>query len=122
MLGQLQACPCGTPTPYDACCGRLHRGVDQAATALDLMRSRYAAYAVGDADYVWRTWHPRTRPEAIDLESDLTWTDLTVHGSGEDWVEFTASYLSGTGAGSLHELSRFSRRAGRWFYLDGDVT
>ena len=28
------------------------------------MRSRYSAYAVGDTDYVWRTWHPRTRPRA----------------------------------------------------------
>ena len=26
------------------------------------MRARYSAYAVGDLDYVWRTWHPRARP------------------------------------------------------------
>jgi len=122
MLGELQACPCGEPISYDACCGRLHRGAEQAPTALALMRSRYAAYAVGDAEYVWRTWHPATRPAEIELDDDLTWTDLTVHDSGEDWVEFTASYLAASGAGALHELSRFKVRAGRWFYLDGDLS
>lgn len=116
-----QPCPCGTLQPYDACCGPLHRGAALAATAEQLMRSRYAAYAVGDADYVFATWHPRTRPESIDLDPDVTWTGLSVHGSGEDWVEFSAAYLTRAGAGELRERSRFEQRAGRWFYVDGEV-
>ena len=48
MSGSLQQpCPCGSGTTYDACCGRLHRGAEQAATPEELMRSRYAAYVVG---------------------------------------------------------------------------
>ena len=30
------------------------------------MRSRYTAFALGDAGHLWRTWHPRTRPPAVE--------------------------------------------------------
>jgi SEC-C motif-containing protein len=100
------------------------------------MRSRYSAYAVGELDYVWRTWHPRTRPETV-RPSDAVWTglqilDVVAGGQGDDEgvVEFRASYhrnrRSGTGAREehgefLHERSRFAVRARRWFYVDGQV-
>ena len=114
-------CPCGSGTAYDACCGRLHRGAAQAATAEELMRSRYAAFAVGDAAYLFRTWHPRTRPNDVEPDPATTWTGLVVHDHGEDWVDFTASWTAPHGSGSRHERSRFERRAGRWLYVDGDV-
>jgi SEC-C motif-containing protein len=114
-------CPCGSGTAYDSCCGRLHRGAAMAGSAVELMRARYAAYAVGDADFVFTTWHPRTRPDDVELGTDLSWTGLVVHDHGVDWVEFTASYTSKAGAGRLHERSRFEQRAGRWLYVDGDV-
>ena len=85
------------------------------------MRSRYAAYAVGDTDYVFRTWHPRTRPDDLSPDLSLTWTGLDILGSGEDWVEFVASYVRDGDAGQLRERSRFVQRGGRWVYLDGDV-
>ena len=46
------------------------------------MRSRYAAYAVGDTDYVFRTWHPRTRPDDLSPDPARTWTGLTILGRG----------------------------------------
>ncbi len=129
-----QPCPCRaggrdrTGTAYDACCGRLHRGAAQATTAEELMRSRYAAYAVGDLDHVFRTWHPRTRPEHLTDDPDLTWTGLdildTAEGGPQDQVgevEFAAHYETPAGRGVLHERSRFERRAGRWVYVDGEV-
>jgi SEC-C motif-containing protein len=118
----LQAiCPCGSGTPYDGCCGRLHRGAALAQTAEELMRSRYAAYALGETDYVFRTWHPRTRPDDVSPDPALTWTALEIVGSGEDWVEFVASYDRGGEPGELRERSRFERRGGRWVYVDGDL-
>jgi uncharacterized protein YchJ len=42
------ACPCGLGDDYASCCGRLHAGA-HAPTAESLMRSRYSAFAVGDA-------------------------------------------------------------------------
>jgi len=35
-------------------------------------------------------------------------------------VEFVARYKSGGRAGRLHEVSRFVREDGKWFYVDGE--
>lgn len=114
---QPRVCPCGASTSYDACCGRLHRGETQAATPEELMRSRFSAYAVGDSDYVWRTWHPRTRPDEVHPDTRTSWTALEVLEAVGDTVEFRAHYEGPEGRGVLHERSLFSRRAGRWFYV-----
>lgn len=111
-------CPCGSPW-YDDCCGALHRGERQAASPEELMRSRFSAYALGESDYVWRTWHPRTRPDNVNLDPETRWTRLEIINSTDAMVEFRA-HFEGLGAtGVLHERSRFAERAGRWFYLDG---
>lgn len=88
------------------------------------MRSRYSAYVVGDAAYVWRTWHPRTRPPEVTDDATVTWmrleiVDRVAGGVDDDTgeVEFRAHHRYG----ALHERSRFARRAGRWFYVDGDL-
>lgn len=118
-----RACPCGLPQPYDACCGRFHAGPAAAPTAELLMRSRYSAFVTGDAGYLLRTWHPRTRPERLDLDPRMRWTGLEIldttdgsafHSTGT--VTFRASYRGG----SLHERSRFERVDGAWVYVDGD--
>ena len=71
-----EPCPCGSGRAYVACCGPLHDG-EPAATAEALMRSRYSAYVLGHTDHVFRTWHPRTRPD--DVSSDgTTWLGLEI--------------------------------------------
>ena len=129
MVKLQQSCPCGSGATYDACCGRLHRGAALAATAEELMRSRYSAYATGHLDHVFRTWHPRTRPLNPTGDPAVAWTALrvlrTTGGGPVDetgTVEFEARYDSASGPGVLHELSRFERRAGRWVYVDGDLS
>ncbi|GAA3220223.1 YchJ family protein [Oerskovia jenensis] len=141
-------CPCLSGETYGACCGRYHRGLAtgpstgtvggsevsglaaSAPTAEALMRSRYAAFAVGDADYLLATWHPSTRPADLDLDDDVTWRRLDVVATSAGGpldrtgvVEFVAHYRSaGTRErGSLHEVSSFVREDGRWYYVDGDV-
>ena len=111
-------CPCGSGAPLGGCCGPLLRSERQAATPQELMRSRYTAYAVGDTEHVWRTWHPRTRPEQVTHDPTTTWTGLRVLEADDDVVEFVASWRTADGEGRLHERSRFARRAGRWFYLE----
>ncbi|SDS42207.1 SEC-C motif-containing protein [Friedmanniella luteola] len=120
-------CPCGSGAAYGACCEPLHDNRVPAETAERLMRSRYAAYALGRLDHVLRTWHPRTRPHELGDVPGLTWTGLTVlaaeggqPGDDEGVVEFLAAYRTADGPGAQHERSRFRRRAGRWFYLDGE--
>jgi SEC-C motif domain protein len=119
-------CPCGSGLPYAEDCGRLHDGTATAATAEQLMRSRYSAFAVGDAAYLLATWHSGTRPRSLDLDTRVRWTGLdvlaTTSGSllaAEGTVEFRAHYRSGGQGGAQHENSRFVREDGQWRYLDG---
>ena len=87
------------------------------------MRSRFCAYALGDAAYVARTWHPRTRPRDLDLTGGLRFTRLevlaTTGGSmfdTEGTVAFRAHYLDGRRPGVLEEESAFVRDSGQWLY------
>lgn len=91
------------------------------------MRSRYSAYAKRLPDQLLASWHPATRPAALDLDPALRWTGLevlaTTAGGPDDEqgvVEFVARYESPAGPGQLHERSRFERVDGRWVYVDGD--
>ncbi|MEU1851568.1 YchJ family metal-binding protein [Streptomyces sp. NPDC019990] len=117
-----RSCPCGLPGIYEACCGRYHSGTAAAPTAEALMRSRYCAFVKGDAGYLLRTWHPRTRPGRLELDPAMRWTGLEILGTSDGTafhttgtVTFRASYRGG----SLHERSRFERVDGAWVYVDG---
>jgi SEC-C motif-containing protein len=103
---------------YSSCCGRFHRGEAAPDSPEQLMRSRYAAYAVGDLDYVFRTWHPRTRPDDLSPTPGLTWTGLEVLAANDDEVDFIAHFTTPDGAGELRERSRFEQRGGRWVYVE----
>jgi len=128
FTGYPRLCPCGTGSNYGVCCGRLISGAAQARTAEELMRSRYSAYALGALDHVFRTWHPRTRPDDVSPAPGvefigLTIDDIVAGGPDDDLgvVEFTARMRTPEGVDEMHERSRFSRRAGRWMYVDGNV-
>ena len=123
-----EPCPCGGGQRYTACCGPLHAGEQPAASAEALMRSRYSAYVLKLADYLLATWHPSTRPSELDLAADDSkWLGLDVkrHEVQDDdraMVEFVARYRIAGRGHRLHELSRFVREDGRWFYVDGDLS
>ncbi|MGY1840364.1 MULTISPECIES: YchJ family protein [unclassified Modestobacter] len=119
-------CPCDSGLPYAECCGRLHDGTAAAATAEQLMRSRYSAFVVGDPAYLLATWHSTTRPRTLQLDPGVRWTGLAVLRTtggallaAEGTVEFRASYVVDGVPGSQHEDSRFAREDGAWRYLDG---
>lgn len=89
------------------------------------MRSRYAAFAVGEPDYLLATWHPLTRPETLELDADVRWIRLEIVRTGqggpfesEGVVEFTAYSRSGGTTVQQHEVSRFVRLDRRWVYLE----
>ncbi len=122
------ACPCGSGKAYTACCGPYLDGGQRPATAEALMRSRYSGYVLARKDYLLRTWHESTRPETLDLNDAGTvrWLGLkivrTEAGGPDDArgaVEFVACYKVGGKAYRLHEIGRFVREGGEWFYLDG---
>ncbi|MEM5315613.1 YchJ family protein [Paraburkholderia sp. JHI869] len=135
-------CPCGGAAPnqkapakaprYAQCCGRFIDDAAVPATALELMRSRYTAYVLGDEVYLRSTWAPETCPSDLDVdpaaEGAPRWLGLAVkrHEQRDDThaiVEFVARYKTDGRAYRLHETSRFTRGDdGRWRYVDGDVS
>jgi SEC-C motif-containing protein len=127
MTAKQESCPCGGAS-YAECCGRFHGGA-RPDTAEQLMRSRYSAYVLGLTDYLHRTWHASTRPARDELHEDggAKWLGLDVKrhvpaaGANSDkaTVEFVARYKVGGRAHRLHEISRFVREDGQWYYVDG---
>lgn len=90
------------------------------------MRSRYCAFVLCDQPYLLATWHPETRPGTVRLTEQQRWLGLSVHateGGGLDdstgIVEFVARFKEGSKGHRLHEISRFEKIEGRWFYRDG---
>ena len=93
------------------------------------MRSRYSAYVLALEPYLLATWHASTRPPALNLadEAGTKWLGLEVRrhqqpDDGQALVEFVARYRVAGRGHRLHEVSRFVREDGRWYYVDGDVS
>lgn len=120
-------CPCGGGL-YAQCCGRFIGQTRLPDSAEELMRSRYSAFVMRDETYLRATWHAGTRPvEPIVAQGAETaatkWLGLEVrrHETSGDTatVEFVARYKIDGRAHRLHEVSRFVREAGMWFYVNG---
>jgi SEC-C motif-containing protein len=118
-------CVCLSGEQYSECCGRFHSGEAEAATAEQLMRSRYSAFVLLDADYVRRTWHPDTAPSGLDPDPGIEWRRLDILSTSlggpldtEGTVEFKAHFLHDGERGVHHETSRFVRENRRWYYVD----
>jgi SEC-C motif-containing protein len=120
-------CPCGSRQSYERCCERLHGG-EQPANAETLMRSRYTAYALKLEHYLLESWHPATRPPALDLDVvPRRWLGLKIvrhekSADGAATVEFFARYKQSGRVHEMHETSLFSYEGGRWLYVKGDET
>ena len=121
------ACPCGNAAEYALCCGRYINGEAVAPSAESLMRSRYSAFALGEADYLLATWHPDKRPSRVRLDPQQKWLGLSIKstqaGQADDEsgkVEFVARFKVAGKGHRLHEVSRFEKIDGQWYYLDGE--
>ena len=118
-------CPCLSGEAYPECCGRFLSGAADAATAEQLMRSRYTAFVLLNAEYLKKSWHPSTLPADLALDPGMEWRRLDIvstHRGGpldtEGVVEFKAFYRHDGERGVHHETSRFVRENRRWYYLD----
>ena len=89
------------------------------------MRSRFTAYAIGDANYLLKSWHKSTRPASIELNPKQKWLGLkikeAVEGETESTVEFVARFKIDGRGHRLHERSRFVKENNAWFYLEGEL-
>ena len=124
-------CPCGSGKLAAECCEPILSGTRPAATAEELMRARYAAYASGNIDFLFASSGPDVQAE-FDADSSRRWaegstwqgmevlaTEKGGEGDDEGIVEFIARYnVNGTDF-EHHERSLFQRIKGEWKFIDG---
>jgi SEC-C motif-containing protein len=116
-------CPCGSKVKYKKCCGRYHKGL-VAKTALELMKSRYTAFAIGKIDYIIKT--STFQKDFDDLKSFSNSCEFKkleilefIDGASEAYVTFRATIFCDTKDNSFVEKSRFVKENDRWYYVDG---
>ncbi|MGR8980545.1 MAG: YchJ family protein [Gammaproteobacteria bacterium] len=125
----LPNCLCGNDLEYTQCCGLFHNGEKLPATSEALMRSRFTAYAMRNAQYLSDTWDAGKCPKTIDFSKEkANWRRLEIVGvkkggvnDDKGLVEFKAYFFLDGDEYVMHELSRFIKTNGRWYYLDGTV-
>lgn len=126
-------CPCGSGKKYKKCCRLFHNG-EKATTALQLMKSRYSAYAVNDLSYIMNTtdaknsdfstdkisWGKRIK-QFIDDTQFVSLEILEFHEREEEsFVTFKANIYINEEDSSFIEKSRFVKHNGEWFYESGE--
>ena len=124
-------CYCGSDQPFEACCQPVLLGDRAAPTAEALMRARYSAYQTNNIGFLGDSLHPDHRhdwdePATRRWAENAHWLGLEIlatEGGGESdelgTVEFIASYKEKGVLKRHHEISRFRKERGRWYYVDG---
>jgi SEC-C motif-containing protein len=123
-------CPCGSEKEYSACCGPLHKGDLIARSPEALMRSRYSAFVLKLYAYLKDTIDPQVHRQ-FDFDSQDQWAEtaqflqLEILGSNEEknkgLVEFIARYELQGKQHIHHEISKFRKQYGKWFFRDGKI-
>ena len=122
----ITTCPCGSGHTFTNCCEPYIKGALKAPTAEALMRSRYTAYVVHSADYLWDTTAPKERRHhnkaaILEWSKSNQWLKLEVLNATETTVEFNAYYLDNLLQAQVHhEKSTFVKEQGSWYYVDGE--
>jgi SEC-C motif domain protein len=119
-------CPCHSGKLYAECCAPYHQGT-LAPTAVALMRSRYSAYALSNANYIIATTHPNHPDSALPLSKrkkqikdfcrNTTFKGLDILEVTENTVTFRAHLTQKGHDVSFTEKSAFEELNGRWLYL-----
>ncbi len=126
-----QQCPCHSAQPYKTCCQPVHDGKKRPSPS-QLMRARYAAYALGNVRFILQTEQPnppRTAKEQANHRRSLKAfcqstqflglqiLDEAVLNEAQATVTFRATLLQDGQDASFTEQSLFELRNGRWFYV-----
>jgi SEC-C motif-containing protein len=146
-------CFCGTNKTFLTCC---HQFIDEQQiqrllpkTPEQLMRSRFSAYATNNSQYIYDTYAKSSQAlqslqEIDDWSKSCKWIALQIHSSThvenlsersqEQFVEFSAFYITDDTLWELREHSRFvlekpsatkmeidNNHLYQWRYIDGDI-
>ena len=126
-------CPCGSLKKYKKCCKIFHDKISFPKTALELMKSRYSAFAVCNADYIIATTHKKNPDYTTNIQS---WSQDIINFSRntkfgkleildfidaefESFVTFKATLFQEDRDVSFIEKSKFLKEENKWLYVNG---
>ncbi|WP_114325066.1 YchJ family protein [Candidatus Colwellia aromaticivorans] len=118
-INTTQACFCGANCDFSSCCQPYINKEMLVQTAEQLMRSRFSAYALGNAQYIYDTY-AKSSQAAQSVENIDDWSKAcvwialkvypvvnNVNNTTEQFVEFSAFYIINNTLCELREKSRF---------------
>ena len=126
-------CPCGSLKKYKKCCKPFHDKITFPKTALELMKSRFSAFAVLIADYIIFTTHENNsdyisylkswNQDIMNFSKNTRFERLEIldfiEGEVESFVTFKATLFQDNTDISFIEKSRFLKVEDKWLYIDG---
>ncbi len=132
-------CPCQSGAVYSKCCAPFHEHKILPETAMQLMRSRYCAYALKNAPYIIETTDKESPLRMDSLEKwllDISAFSAATRFNGLKIVEHVPeldnnclsyvtfhAFLQSAANGedmSFIEKSLFYKKDGRWYYHSGE--
>jgi SEC-C motif domain protein len=127
-------CPCHSLLPYETCCKKFHQG-SLPENALQLMRSRYAAYSLGLINYIMHTTHkdnptyesnPSLWKKTLkNFYKNTRFENLEILHFEEKgslaFVTFIATLKQDSQDITFTEKSTFKKEERAWLYLEGDT-
>ena len=141
-------CHCGSNEQLESCCLAIIKAERQAQSPEQLMRSRFSAYVIKDAQYIFDSYSQKVQ-KSQSISDIKIWAntcqfiELVIHHmspfnddnsklqSATPTVEFTVHYLITNKLYKMSEKSRFIKEpltisndtndGSHWVYLDGDV-
>lgn len=122
-------CYCGSKQTFSQCCQPFIKHVKPVENCEQLMRSRYSAYCLKDAAYIYATNHPSMQADnslqqITDFANTSHFINLQVFCSKQDntvgSVQFMVSYLQGNVLVTFTETSRFVFEQ-NWLYTAGQL-
>lgn len=132
---EISSCPCCSGYLYEECCQPFHKGIALPENALQLMRSRYAAYVLNIPQYIVDTTHPASPQYSENL---FAWKRQIAHFSqhssfqGLEILQFQenshlaivlfTAYLSQDGHDTTFTEKSYFEKKERWLYRGGQLT
>lgn len=135
-------CLCGSNFDKNECCMPIISGTKAAKSPEQLMRSRYTAYAIKNASYLFNTYALKSQKSQSITEikqwaEQTKWLKLIVIDASPyptmdlvtsvdklpiPTVTFSAHYILQNKIFTMTEKSNFIIENGEWRYLDGDFS
>ncbi|MGJ0339611.1 YchJ family protein [Aliarcobacter cryaerophilus] len=127
-------CPCGSLKKYKKCCRIFHDDIKKPSNGLELMKSRFSAFAFCKSDYIIKTTHQKNCDFSLNTSSWIAHIEKFckntifekleildfIDSEIESFVTFKATLFQNKKDISFIEKSRFLKESNIWLYVDGE--